>query len=448
MENFDLIVIGTGPAGTLAANKCAKAGWDVAIIEEREYGGTCALRGCIPKKVLVHVTEFIEGVNRLKGLGIEGDIKINWQDLMKFKKTFTDDVPEKKEQSFNKKGITTFHGTAQFISEDSVAVNDETLTGKHILIATGASPTKLPIDGVEYLTYSDQFLELDGLPNEIVFIGGGYISFEFAHIAARAGANVHIIHRNDRPLKQFEQEMVEKLIEHSEELGIKIHLSTEVQAIKEDSGRYLVSTEKDEKQSELSCDLVVHGAGRTPNIERLNLEAANVKYDKKGIEVNQYMQSISNSRVYGAGDVTATEGGALTPVAAMESYSVISNLLEGNNRTPTEEIVPSCTFTLPKLASVGLSEEEATKQGYKFKTNNYDTSKWFTYRQTNQKNTAAKILIEEGTGKILGAHLLSDEADELINHFAAAMQCNLTTSDVKKNLYVYPTSASDLGYML
>ncbi|RDY67603.1 NAD(P)/FAD-dependent oxidoreductase, partial [Halobacillus trueperi] len=189
---YDLIVIGTGSAGSVAAVKCNEAGWNVAIVDEKPYGGTCALRGCDPKKVLVGAAELVDWNKRMNGNGIKENTSIHWQDLMKFKRTFTSSVPEKKEAGLNKRGISTYHGNASFQSETEVRVGEEVLKGKHILLATGSQPASLGIEGEEHFTHSDEFLELDQLPDRIVFVGGGYISFEFAHIAARAGAEVHI----------------------------------------------------------------------------------------------------------------------------------------------------------------------------------------------------------------------------------------------------------------
>ena len=448
MKEYDLVVIGSGTAGSIAAVKCKKSGWSVAMIDERPFGGTCALRGCDPKKVLVGITEYMDGVERLKGSGINGDIHINWNQLMNYKKTFTDDFPEMKEIGLKKQGIDTYHGHAAFIDENKIEVNEETLKGNYFLIATGASPAKLPIEGSEHFTFSDEFLELEELPKDIVFVGGGYISFEFAHIASRAGANVHIIHRGERPLEGFDKDLVDQLVNYSKDIGIQIHLSTEVEKIEKMSNHYKVTGSQDSETKEFSADLVVHGAGRAPNTDSLNLKSANVNVNKKGIEVNDYLQSTSNSRVYAAGDASDSPGMPLTPVAGMESHLVASNLLNRNNRKYTEQVIPSSVFTLPKLATVGMSEEDAAEKGLDFKVNAIDTTKWFTYKRTNQAVAFTKIIINRENDQVIGAHLLSHEADELINLFATAIQFELSTKNLKKMMFAYPTAASDIGYML
>lgn len=447
-KQFDLIVIGTGSGGSTAAAKCNKAGWKVAVIDSRPFGGTCALRGCDPKKVLVGAADMIEGMERMKGKGIASSATINWPELMAFKRTFTEPVPDSRVKGLQKAGIKTFHGRASFISEDKIQVGEDILTGKHILIANGAKPASLPIEGSEHFTFSDEFLELDELPARLIFVGGGYISFEFAHIAARAGAEVHIIHRGKRPLENFEPELVDLLMEKSKEIGIQLHLNTEVKSIEKKGSSFVVTGTNSSESLQLEGDLVLHGAGRVPEIDDLQLEKGNVAREKRGVSVNEYLQSTSNPQVYAAGDAAATEGLPLTPIASMESHVVAANLLKGNHRTPNYKVMPTVVFTLPKLASVGISEEQARQKGYKTKINQIDTSDWYTYKRTNEKHAMAKVIIDEDSGRLLGAHLISQEADELINHFATAIQFNLTVQDLKQMIYAYPTAASDLGYML
>ncbi|MVP01200.1 dihydrolipoyl dehydrogenase family protein [Paenibacillus lutrae] len=447
-HNYDLIVIGTGSGASSAASMCNKAGWKVAMVDSRPFGGTCALRGCDPKKVLVGAAEIIERAQRMKGKGISGEFSINWPDLMAFKRTFTEQMPESSEKRFKEQGIHTFHGKASFVSEDRIQVGENILHGRKFLIAAGAKPAPLPIDGAEHLTYSDGFMELDDLPKKLVFIGGGYISFEFAHIAARAGAEVHIIHRSERPLAGFDPELVDVLLQKSEEIAIRLHLNTDVKSVEKKGSGYLVKGIRNGQTEQWECGLVVHGAGRIPDLDGLDLDKGKVERDKKGVVVNEYLQSTSNPNVYAAGDAASTDGLPLTPVASMESQAAGKNLLNGNEEVPDYKVMPTVVFTIPKLASVGLSEHQAKELGRPVTINKMDTSEWYTYRRTNEKHTMAKVIIDKESGKILGAHLISDEADELINHFAAAIQFNLTVQDLKKMKTAYPTPVSDLGYML
>lgn len=452
-KQYDLIVIGTGSAGAGVAMACSKEDWKVAIIDSRAYGGTCALRGCDPKKVLVGAAEIIDWNERMRGKGIQEQPTINWADLMAFKETFVEDIPPAHEEKLQEAGVDTFHGFASFVSEDTVQVGDDQLTGKHILIATGAKPAPLSIEGEQYLANSDDFLNLEQLPSTIVFVGGGYISMEFAHIAVRAGAEVHIVHHGDQPLGKFDPDLVDELVERSRELGIQFHLNTEIESITQlaDQQYKVKATQNSDQQKqsiEIECGLVVHGAGRVANIDQLQLDQANIASEKQGITVNEYLQSTSNPRVYAAGDVAATKGLPLTPIASMESQAVRTNLLQHNVQTPNYKVMPSIVFTIPKLASVGMTAEEAQKLGDHIKINDMDTSSWYTYKRTNEKHARIKVIIDTKARKVLGAHILSGEADDLINHFATAIQFDLNIDEWKKTIYGYPTAMSDLSYFL
>jgi len=383
-RKFDLIVIGTGAGGSAAAYKCRMAGWNVAIIDSRPFGGTCALRGCDPKKVLVGAAELIDWTRRMEGKGVSAKgNEIDWPSLMQFKKTFTELVPENQELGYVKAGIAPLHGRTRFLDRTTVQLGDGTLTGRFVLIAAGARPATLGIPGEAYLTRSDQFLELEKLPQRIVFVGGGYISFEFAHVAARAGAHVRILHRGARPLEGFDGDLVEQLVKATREIGVAVHLNTAVEAVEKDGDHFVVKASTEEGKQPFAADLVVHGAGRVPEIDDLDLDKAGISREKKGVSVNEFLQSVSNPAVYAAGDAAASSGLPLTPVASTEGHIVASNMLKGNHRKPNYSGVPTVVFTVPPLASAGLREDVAREQGLKFKVKHEDTSDWYSSRRVN-----------------------------------------------------------------
>lgn len=445
-KHYDIIVIGVGMAGLSAARKTAKAGKRVAVIDSRPYGGTCALRGCDPKKVLVGGAELVDWQRRMAGRGIEGELRVGWGELMAFKRGFTEPVPGNLEKGLNKVGVATYHGGARFIDRDRLVVENTTLTAEHIVVAAGAKPRDLNIPGAEHAVTSTDFLDLEALPRRVVFIGGGYISFEFAHIAARADAKATILHRGEWPLEAFDADLVERLVAASQEVGIDVRVETEVTAIKKGGTGFIVQTTAGEA---LETDLVVHGAGRVPEIDALDLDAGGIEHDlKRGITVNEHLQSVSNPAVYAAGDSADTDGWPLTPVAVHEGLVAASNILKGNHKTPDYTGTPSVVFTVPPLARAGLSEAEAKARGLRFTVKQQDTSSWYSARRVNEKHSAYKVLIEENTGRILGAHLLGAQADETINLFALAMQQGLTASAVKTGMFVHPAASSDVSYML
>jgi len=447
-KNFDLAVIGTGAAGASAANGCRSAGWNVAIIDSRPFGGTCALRGCDPKKVLVGAAEVIERTRQMAGKGIAfEDTRIDWPALIRFKRTFTEPVPADREQQFSQAGIAVFHGRARFTDKTTVQVGNEMLVGRFVVVAAGARPATLGVPGEEHLTTSDKFLELDELPSRIIFVGGGYVSIEFAHVSARSGAQVQILHRGARPLEKFDPDIVARLVKATQELGVTVRVNTEVQRIEKSSSCFIVHGSVNGSSQTFEADMVVHGAGRVPDIDDMQLKTGGVEHTKRGVTVNDYLQSVSNPSVYAAGDAAA-KGPPLTPVAAMEGEVVAANLLKGNHRTSDLAAVASIVYALPPVASVGLLEAGAKEKGLKFRVNHQDTSEWYSSRRLGAKYSAFKVLIEDETERILGAHLIGPHAEEQINLFTLAIHSGIRGSEIENTLFAYPTGASDLGYMV
>ena len=477
---FDLIVIGTGTAASTTAHECSSVGWKVAIIDSLSFGGTCALRGCDPKKVLVEAVKVVDSAQRHQNKGVLGSDKVHikWSDLIRFKRTFTEPFPKYREEGYKKAGIVPFHGHARFVGWNAIKVEGEeekggnnknnntaVLNGKRILVATGAKPMELNIPGSANITTSDQFLEFgeDRLPNRIVFVGGGYISFEFAHIAARAGAKVTILHRGKQPLEHFDPDLVNMLVQKSQDLGIDIHLRSAVEKIdksSDDDGSYAVqysntsiasnsSNQKKKTTTQIECDMVVHGAGRIPNTHGLDLAAAGVEHTMQGIKVNEYLQSVSNPSIYAAGDVAASGGLPLTPVATYEGRLVATNLIKGNVLKSNYSGLPSVAFTIPPLTSVGMQEKEAKEAGFRFRTKYENTASWASSRRVGESCSGFKVLIEEDSNRILGAHILGPHAEEVINIFSMAIRLGLTAKDLGDPLlYTYPTNTSDVVYML
>ncbi len=448
-KSFDLTVIGTGSAAAGVASRCRDSGWNIAIIDSRPYGGTCALRGCDPKKVLVGATEALDWTHRLEGKGIQASgIEINWSELMRFKRTFTDPVPKSNEKWFAQAGIEMFHGQARFTGPTTVQVGSDSLESKYVHIATGAKPVELKIPGQEHVITSTEFLELEKLPSRIVFVGGGYISFEFAHVSARAGAQVTLLHRSAQPLKGFDPDLVAMLVERTRKLGVDVQLEAKVYEVERSGKQLTVQTSTSDSNQSFEADLVVHGAGRVPDIADLGLTEARVEHDKRGVKVNEFLQSVSNPAVYSAGDCAATDGPPLTPVGSHEGDIVAANLLYGNQRQASYPPIPSLVFTVPPLASVGLQESEAHEQKLKFKTHFERTGSWYSSARIGEEYSAYKVLVEEGSGRILGAHLLGPNAEELINLFTMAMAGGLHSQDIKGMIFGFPTYASDISYMV
>ncbi len=446
MKNFDVIVVGTG-SGNSVVQRCASAGKKTAIIDSNPFGGTCILRGCDPKKVLVGLTDVLALNQQLQGKGISSAATPSWSELMRFKKTFTETKPTAIEEDLKKAGVTTYHGRATFINENTLQVNGDVLQAGKFVIANGARPRRLGIPGEDLLITSTDFLELEELPEEMLFVGGGYIAFEFAHIVSRFGVKATIVHRGERPLENFDADMVKLLMKASEELGIQIKLNAEVKSITKENDRLIVSAIQHGKEIKIATALAVHAAGRTADIEDMGLEKAGVTVNKKGVVVNDYMQSVSNPSVYSCGDAN-DRGLPLTPVGAKEGIVLSSNLLKGNHLKIDYGHIPSNVFAIPALASVGLTEEEAKTQKINYTVHFEETTGWYASRRLNEPVSAFKVLKDNETDQIIGAHLFGHNAEETINIFAVAMNAGLKASNLQKTIFSYPTNASDIVYML
>ena len=447
-KTYDLIVIGGGTAGNGVARMAADAGWSVASIDSEPHGGTCALRGCDPKKMLVAVTEGVEWAVNMKGKGLVAQPSVNWPDMIAFKRSFTEAMPPRIEAGLEKAGIDVLHGLARFTGPNTIELNGETLTAKHFHIATGARPMTLNIPGEEHLTTSTEFLELPERPNRIAFVGGGFIAMEFAHIVKRAGAReVTVLEMMDRPLGPFDPDLVAMLVEATEELGVDLRTKAKVAKIEKQGDEFTVTVETPDGTETITCDLVVHGTGRVPNIDRLNLEAAGVEYSRRGIKVSDAMRT-TNPAIFAAGDCAAS-GPKLTPVSAFEGRVAGKNLLAGEDeRTVDYPPIPSVVFTLPMVATVGLSEAVAREQGLKFDTHFEKTGDWYSSLRVGAKHTGFKVLVEHGSGQILGAHLIGPGSEEQINLFAMAMGAGQTANQIKAMIFAYPSYASDIGSMV
>ncbi|MHB1017703.1 MAG: dihydrolipoyl dehydrogenase family protein [Coriobacteriia bacterium] len=444
MERFDVIVIGTGVAGQRASSELAAAGKTVAVTDSRPYGGTCALRGCEPKKVLFTAAEVVERARSHAGNGPEGSLRLDWPSLIAFKRTFTDDVPGRVEASLSESGVALLHGAARFVAPDAIDVGGVVYSADRFIIATGAVPRPLGIPGEEHVLDSEDFMAAERLGERVVFIGGGYVSFEFAHIAAAAGAKVTILHRGPRVLEMFDADLVEMLVGGYREAGVDVLVDAAVTEVRDDGGVLTVICEGGRR---VSAGMVVHGAGRVPAITDLGLEVAGVAHGRRGIEVDTRMRSVGNELVYAVGDAAAV-GAPLTPVAIAQARAVVADILMPGSGIFVDPVTPSVVFSDPVLASVGMTPEQAAEQGIEVEVKLTDTSTWASSRRIGQRVSGAKMVIERDTGRIVGAHMLGHGADEVINVFAMAIACGQTASELDRVIWAYPTGASEILYLL
>lgn len=444
-QEFDAVVVGSGTSAYYAADGLKNGGKKVAIIDERPYGGTCALRGCQPKKYLVCNAEAVAMAAHLVGRGIVAAPRTDWPALQALKNEFLDGRSEGEVKDWQEEGVATFHGRAQFTGPNELQVGDELLRASHIVLATGASPRRVSIPGEEHLAISDDFLDFAELPERIIFIGGGYISFEFAHVAIRAGAKeVTILHRSAQPMKAFDPDIVKVILEASEDAGIKVVVNEEPVSVEKDGGGlHLLGS----SGTRYDADLIVEAIGRVPNLSVLEGGHGEVDSSKCGIAVNTHMQSVSNPAVYAIGDCAATPY-MLAPVADAEGKIAARNILEGNVAEMDYAVVPSATFTIPSIGSVGLTEAEAKEKGFDFRVNRGSTTGWASAKRIGEKHGAYKVIIDNKSGMILGAHLARHNAAEAINVLALAMKHRIPAADLADFMWAYPTIVSDLKNMV
>ncbi len=451
MTEFDVVIIGSGTAGQTAAYDLKEGGLRVAVVERSDRpGGTCALYGCQPKKWFYEVTETVARCRHLEGKGIVASPQALWADILREKNEFTSRVPSRTVEGFQKADITFLPGQARFSGPDTLQVGNLTLKAGFFIVAAGAKPMPLPFEGVEHLITSDDFLDLEALPQRVIFVGGGFISFEFAHFAARLGPadiKIHILEAAERPLGPFDEEMVQLLVEASREEGMEILSGVQIRTIEKKPSGFRIVTASGQN---FEADLVVHGAGRVPDLDGLDLEAAGVNFSRRGIEVDASLRT-SNGRIFAVGDCAATI--QLARVADEEGHTAATNILAelkgGRPAAIDYTTVPAMLFTYPQYGMVGRTEKSLQKEGIPYRKSYAAKVQWPTYRRVGMKHAAYKLLAGED-GKLLGAHILSDNASGLIHVLKLAMINDITVDELHRQSIMspYPSRESDLIYML
>lgn len=447
-NHFDVIVLGTGNAGMGAAGVTRAAGLEVAMIESRDVGGTCPLRGCVPKKVLVAAAQVLDQIERASMHHIEvGPPKLDWARLIEREQGFVEGVPDEFKGSLEGRGIALIEGEARFTGANEVRVGKESYTADKIVIATGSVARQLPIPGWEHTITSDDILTGTELPESLVFIGGGVIAMEFSHVFARAGTKVSILEAMPTLLPRLDPDAVDALRQETERLGIEILTDVKVGEIKTEGNQFAVFFEKDGEALERRAMVVANGTGRVADVDGLDIDAAGIAHNGGRIEVNEFLASTSNPAVYVAGDALWSTA-QLSPVATYEGKIVGENMVNGDNLVPDYSSHPSAVFTVPALASVGLGEEEAIKKGLKFEAKVNGMTSWRSARTYAETVAFAKVLIEEESDRILGAHLVGHGAEEVIHLFAFAIRHGISAKELSEGVYGYPTFSSDLRYLV
>ncbi len=447
-EPFDVVILGGGNAGIGVTGPVRRAGMSVAMIEARDLGGTCPNRGCTPKKILVaagHALHEIEqaAVHRIA----VGKPRLDWAALIDREKDMIKDIPENLARTMARRKVEVIKGQAAFASPNTIRVGDRTLEAKHIVIATGSKPRPLPIPGAEYMITSDEMLSERELPGSVIFVGGGVISLEFGHVYARVGTGVTILEALPQLLPAMDADAVAQLQAECERIGIGVRTAVAVSKIQPANGRLRVTFVHDGTEHVLEADRVVNGAGRIANVDTLCLEAGNVAQTNGRVSVDAYLRSTSNPTVHVCGDAVPTSP-QLSPIATYEGDIVGRNIVDGRRYRPDYASMATSVYTTPPLAAVGLTERAARQQGLAFDVHVNDMLGWFSARTYAETVAWSKVIVERTSDLILGAHFVGHAGHELINVFGLAMRFGITATQIRENIYAYPTFASDLKHML
>ncbi len=443
----DVVVLGSGNAGFAAVGAANAAGQSAVIVESSDVGGTCPLRGCVPKKVLVAAAECLHQIALAPEHHITvGAPSLDWAKLIARKQTFVEGVPDDFKGSLDGRNIALAVGPAKYTGPHEIAVNGQTYIARKTVIATGSKPRILPISGFEHTITSDDILDLAERPASLVFIGAGVISLEFAHVFARAGTKVTIIELADHALPNLDADTVDKLMAETRALGVDIFTAAKTQSIEKSAGGFTVTFEHAGETKTVSAGCAANGAGRIPDVEDLDLEAGGIDHKGFAISVDAFLRSTSNADVFVAGD--AGPGPQLSPVATYDGRIVGHNITNPDMRSPDYTPIPSAVFTVPNLASVGLTEQAANAAGLKFDAKVNDMTSWRSSKTHAETAAFAKVLVEVGSDKVFGAHILGHSAAEIIHLFSWAMKLGMTTQDIKDQVYVYPTFANDIKFLI
>lgn len=451
MPDFDVFVIGAGSGGVRFARIAAQSGARVAIAESRHWGGTCVNLGCVPKKLMVYAAEGAEAVEdaRAYGWDIEAGTH-DWRKLIAAKDKEIDRLDGIYKSMLGKAGVELFIGRATLIDANTVEIGpgplDESaeprrVTAKRIVIATGGRPVRPPIEGAEHGIISDQAFHLKSRPQRICIIGGGYIGVEFAGIFAGLGSKVDLVFRQDLPLRGFDTELREKLLEALPHHGINVHAGQSPERIEKlDGERYRVTLDKGEP---IETDCVFFATGRKPNIDGLGLEAAGVAVKDGAIAVDEHAAT-NIDNIYAIGDVTDRIN--LTPVAIAEGHILAETLYADQARSWSFETTPKAVFFAEPLASVGLTEEEAVEKG----DIDVFSASFRPLRQTligRDRKAFMKLVVDSASQKVVGAHMMGDAAAEMMQGIAIAITAGLRKADFDRTIGIHPTTAEEFVTM-
>jgi len=440
--DFDLITIGAGSGGVRASRMAARTGARVAVVEESRVGGTCVMRGCVPKKLLVYGSHFAHDFADARGFGWDvAEPTHDWAKLIETKNAELNRLEGIYHRILRENGVELLEGRGIVTGPNAVEVDGKTYTAERILIATGGWPHLPDVPGIEHAITSNEALELSELPKRIVIVGGGYIAVEFAGLFNALGADVTIVIRAGNILRGFDEDIRNTLAQEMEKAGVTIHRECVVRSIEKEGDGFSVRLHGTET---IDCDQVFYATGRTPNTKGLGLDALGVKLTDKGaVVVDEYFQS-SVPSIFALGDVISRI--ELTPVAINEGMAFVATQFEGRPTPMNYEDVPAAVFSQPPVGTVGLMEAEARERG----AVDIYMSRFRPMKHTlsgRDAHSMMKLIVDRASQRVVGCHMVGDDAPEIVQGFAVALKCGATKQQFDATVGIHPTAAEEFVTM-
>src|SRR6184192_2250581 len=439
---FDVVVIGGGPGGYVAALRAAQLGARTAIVEKDRMGGTCLVRGCIPTKALLQSSELYTMARDGAAFGLVADnVGFDWAAAQKRKGSVVDQLVKGVEGLLKAGGVTSYKGGARLAGKGVVEVAGDRLQAKDIVIATGSAVARIPLPGAELTIDSDQVLELKEVPRRLAVIGGGVVGMEFAAMFAALGSKVTVLEMLPQVLAMVDADLVNVYAKHLAGLGGEIHTSSKVDRVVKQNGDLQVQFSAGGEGGAVDADQVLLAVGRVPYTHGLDAEKAGVKLDRYRIVVDERLHTDADG-IWAIGDVIG--GIMLAHVASYEGVCAVVNIAGHGDRVPDYHAAPNCVYTEPEIAHVGLGEKEAKEKGIAVKVGRFPFAASGRALTLGQTEGFVKVIADAESGKLLGAHIIGPRATDLIAEATLAVQNGLTLEQVDLTIHAHPTLPESL----
>lgn len=450
-EKFDLIVIGAGPGGYVAAIKAAKLGMKTAVVEEKRAGGTCLNRGCIPAKAMIHASSLYREMKEAEQYGIfASDVSFDFEKILNYKEETTEKLVQGVEQLLKANGVEQFAGKGTLLADRKVKVvcgeEEQVLEAEHVILAAGSKPLMLPLPGMELpgVLSSDELFRLRQVPESLVIIGGGVISVEFATVYSALGSRVTILEAMPSLVPNMDKEISQNLKMILKKRGINVYTAAAVQGVHKEGEEYVCTFLEKEKEAAASGQYVLCAVGRCPNTDGLFSEEAQPAMERGRVVVNEKFET-SIPGVYAIGDLIF--GAQLAHTASAQGM-VVAEQLAGKKPSIDLSVVPGCVYTDPEIASVGMTEEQAKASGTAVRTGKFIMSANGKSLITREERGFIKVVAAEETGEILGAQMMCARATDMIGEFVTAISNHLTAEQMLKGMRAHPTYNEGIGEAL